>query len=436
MSIECPKIVIVGGGSGGLELATRLGNTLGKKAKASIHLVDKNMTHIWKPLYHELAAGTFNLYTDEINYLHHAQNHHYQFHLGKIYKLDREHKQIHLSSTLDKHKNIIIQKQHLDYDILVIAIGSISNDFNIPGVKKYCFFLDDQKQAKYFHHLFLNLILKINFDQQAKKQLFRIGIVGGGATGVELAAELEYALSESIFYHKRNEFLSKQIEITIIESGKRIVPHLPEHLIQLTEAELARRKIKILTEHKVVRVEKEGFYIHNGFFIPAQIKIWAAGIIAPAILKNLDGLETNYLNQLLVKPTLQTTRDPSIFALGDCSCCYQNDTGVTVPPRAQAAHQEAARLAENIQRFLAEKPLKNFHYINYGDLLTLSKKDSFGYLMGSFMNKITLKGKLARFAYWILYKRHQICIQGIWATFIAILTGFLNHRKKPYVKLH
>lgn len=140
------RIIVVGGGAGGLELVTKLGRTLGRKGRANVTLVDRNSSHLWKPLLHEVATGSLDEGVDALSYRAHAKNHSFDFQLGSLASIDRESKTITLSELKDEHGELLMPKRDLEYDILVLAIGSTSNDFNTPGVKEHCIFLDSQSK--------------------------------------------------------------------------------------------------------------------------------------------------------------------------------------------------------------------------------------------------------------------------------------------------
>jgi len=145
------KIVVIGGGAGGLELVTRLGKSLGKKQLADITLIEATLTHIWKPLLHEVAAGSLNSHDDEISYLAHAHWHHYKFRLGKVDKIDREKRIVNTAPALDENGEEYIPGRNFPYDTLIIAVGSVTNDFVVEGVKEHCYFLDRRVDADKFH---------------------------------------------------------------------------------------------------------------------------------------------------------------------------------------------------------------------------------------------------------------------------------------------
>jgi NADH dehydrogenase len=227
------RIVIVGGGAGGLELAMRLGKKLGKSNQAIITLVDKSLTHLWKPLLHEVAAGTLDSHEDELSYLTHASSSHFNFQLGEMIGLNRNARKIILGSVFNKSGDELVPGRELSYDILIIAVGSISNDFNIDGVKQYCSFLDNRKQADQFQQFFLrNLMRAQNQTTPLTPGQLDIAIVGGGATGVELAAELHYTIRQAVAYGLDRIDPEHDVKLTLIEAANRILAVLPERFQQ------------------------------------------------------------------------------------------------------------------------------------------------------------------------------------------------------------
>jgi NADH dehydrogenase len=434
MKSKLSHIVLVGGGAGGLELVAQLGRKFGRRNKAIITLVDASLTHLWKPLLHEVAAGNFNPAEDELNYLIYAGHHHFKFCLGTLEGLNRGEKIIWLAPILDEKKQTIMPQRFLSYDILIVAVGSIANDFNTPGVREHCLFLDNRQQADYFQQCLLKHILHFPYQRSSESQSFNLAIVGGGATGVELVAELHYAIRQMANYGFNLDF--KNVSFTLIESSNRLLPALPQHLSMMVTKQLQQLGVKIYTGARVSRVTAEGLFVQSDQFIPAAMKVWAAGIKAPDFLKNFDGLAVNSINQLLVKPTLQTTLDSAIFAFGDCANCPQPGGNKFVPPRAQAAHQQASFLVKALDNYLHNKPLPSYHYYDYGSLISLSHYETIGNLMGKITKGILLEGKLARLFYLALYKMHQIALYGLWRVTLLTIANILSHRVRPRLKLH
>ncbi|SEI09571.1 NAD(P)/FAD-dependent oxidoreductase [Pseudomonas asplenii] len=432
------RIVIVGGGAGGLELATRLGKTLGKRGSASIVLVDANLTHIWKPLLHEVAAGSLNSSEDELNYVAQAKWNHFEFQLGRMSGLDRAGKKIQLAATYDEHGVELLPARELGYDTLVIAVGSTTNDFGTQGAAQHCLFLDTRKQAERFHQQLLNHYLRAHAgNHDAPEQMISVAIVGAGATGVELAAELHNAAHELAAYGL-DRIKPENMHITLIEAGPRVLPALPERISGPVHKTLEKLGVRVMTNASVSEVTAESLVTADGQVIPASLKVWAAGIRAPGFLKDIDGLESNRINQLQVLPTLQTTRDENIFAFGDCAACPQPGTDRNVPPRAQAAHQQASLLAKSLKQRVEGKTqdLPEYRYTDYGSLISLSRFSAVGNLMGNLTGSVMLEGWLARMFYVSLYRMHQMALYGTFRTLMLMLGSRIGRGTDPRLKLH
>jgi len=432
-----PHVVIVGGGAGGLELASRLGRTLGRRRRAHVSLVDSSLTHLWKPLLHEVAAGTLNSYEDALEYLAQARWRGFEFRLGRFQGLDRKNKLIHLASTLGTDDEVIIPERTLPYDLLVIAIGSVTNDFGIPGVREHCTFLDSREQADRFQQRLLETFMQVQSQGiAAGSGQLNVAIVGAGATGVELAAELHHTAHQFVAYGFDQIVPEKDVRLTLIEAADRILPSLPPRLSDPAERELKRLGVTVHTGKRVTRVTPHGLYLHDGVFVHAALKVWAAGIKAPDFLKDIDGLETNRQNQLVVQQTLQTTRDDSIFALGDCASCPRPGYERPVPPTAQAAHQQASLLVRALARQLQGKPLRKYVYRDYGSLVSLSEYTTVGNLMGKLMGEIWIEGLVARILYRSLYRLHQRALFGGVRTLLLAIADFLTRPTRARTKLH
>ncbi|RWR01895.1 NADH dehydrogenase [[Pantoea] beijingensis] len=434
MTTSMKKIVIVGGGAGGLELATQLGHKLGRKQKAEITLVDRNHSHLWKPLLHEVATGSLDEGIDALSYLAHARNHHFQFQLGTLTNLNRDSKTLQLAEIRDAQGELLVPERELPYDTLVMALGSTSNDFGTPGVKDHCIFLDNPRQAQRFHNEMLNLFLKFSVSGGEQGKV-NIAIVGGGATGVELSAELHNAVKQLHSYGYKG-LDNQALNVTLVEAGERILPALPPRISAAAHQELNKLGVRVLTQTMVTSADAGGLHTKSGEFIEADLMVWAAGIKAPDFMKEIGGLETNRINQLVVTDTLQTTRDPDIFAIGDCASCALPSGGF-VPPRAQSAHQMASRTLDNIMAQMKGHTLKPYVYKDHGSLVSLSRFSTVGSLMGNLMRgSMMVEGRVARFVYISLYRMHQVALHGYCKTGLMMLVGSINRVIRPRLKLH
>ena len=432
------RIVVVGGGAGGLELVTRLGNKLGRRGKAEITLIEKARTHIWKPLLHEIAAGSLDVGRHELNFLAQAHWHGFKYRFGEMIGLDRTSREVHLAATFDEEGREITPERTVGYDTLIIAIGSIVNDFGTPGAKEHAITLDTPEQAERFNRRLINACMRA----QAQIEPIRPGqldvvIIGAGATGTELSAELHRTARGLVAYGLDRIDPEKDIKITLLDAAPRIVPALPERLSKATAKILQKLGVDIRTSARVVEVSAEGVKLATGDFIPSELVVWAAGVKGPPVLKNLDGLETSRSDQLVVRPTLQTTRDDNVFAMGDCAYLVPEGESQPVPPRAQAAHQEASHLFKQLQRHMRGEPLRPFVYRDFGSLVSLGHYSTVGSLMGFISGRsLMIEGFIAKLVYRSLYKMHEVALHGPWNVFLATLSRSLTRRTEPQVKLH
>lgn len=430
------RIVIVGGGAGGLELATQLGDRLGRKGQANITLVDRNRTHIWKPLLHQVAAGRLDMDDDELEYLAQARWHGFRYFNGSMDGLDRASKRIFIAPTTDEDGHEITPRRAVPYDTLVLAVGSTGNDFGTPGVAENAIALDSAEQAVRFNRKLINACLRANSQHEALRPgQLHVAIIGAGATGVELAAELHKTTREIASFGLDSLDFDKTVKLTLIEAGPRIVPQLPAPLSDGVADLLRGLGVDVLTGRKVTEITPDGVVFEDGEVIPSELKVWAAGVKGPAFLAHL-GLETNRINQIVVRDTLQSTSDDNIFALGDCAACARPEGGF-VPPRAQAAHQQASLLIKSMKARLDGKPLPTYQYKDFGSLVSLGKYSAVGSLMGGIIGgNVKIQGLFAKVMYKSLYKMHLIALHGYFKMLLDTIGRAVLRRTEPHVKLH
>ncbi len=425
-------VVIVGGGAGGLELATRLSRKYRRKG-LKVTLVDAETTHIWKPLLHEVATGSLDAGIDELSYSAQARSAGFKFQVGRMESIDRDQRCIHLAPVKGQDGQTLLPLRSIYYDYLIMAVGSVTNDFGVEGVAKHCTFLDCRSEAEQFRRTLLEAYLKAS---NSADQRLRIAIVGAGATGVELSAELFNAARELAAYG-----LSKldrdRMEVILIEAGPTILPALPERISTAARQELSKLGVKVREDTRITSVNAEGLMTDKGELIEAELKVWAAGIRAPEFLTRLDGLECNRINQLVVTPDLRTTNDERIFALGDCAACPKADGTGNVPPRAQAAHQMATHIYKQFRKIVRGETVPAYVYKDYGSLVSLSSFSTVGSLMGNLTSgSLMVEGRLARIVYVSLYRLHQLAVHGYIKTFLITLVDRINKVIRPRLKLH
>jgi len=435
MGTKC-QIVVVGGGAGGLELVRKLGARYGRK-RHDIILVEKNRTHIWKPLLHEVAAGSLDANLDEVGYRSHCHRWGYRFFCGTFAGIDRKAREVIIAPLLDDDGSELIGEHRIRYDYLVLAVGAVSNDFGTPGVMRNCLFLDDRASADRFRNKLLNHCLRVSRAMGARPASdahVRVVVVGGGATGVELAAEL-YNAAAALRHYGLEVFDETRLSVTLIEAGPRILPALPDRLAEAAHAELENLGVTVLTGRRVIEARPDAIVTDAGD-IGADLQVWAAGVKG-AVPSDMDGLELSRGHQLVVRPTLQTSADDRIFAMGDCCCYVPSGESRPIPPRAQAAHQMASMVLENLDRIQKGRQLGSFVYHDHGSLVSLSRFSTVGSLMGNLIGgRMAIEGRLARFVYKSLYRMHLIAVHGWIKGTILLTVGRVNAIIRPRLKLH
>jgi NADH:ubiquinone reductase (H+-translocating) len=448
------RVVIVGGGAGGLELATALGKKLGKKSgqkfgrsgRAAVTLIDQARSHVWKPKLHEIAAGSMDIGLHEVSYRAQAHWHGFRFRVGQLTGIDRASRLVHIAPFVDEDGVQVTPARSFGYDTLVIAVGSQSNDFGTPGVAEHALKLETTEDARRFHRRIVNALVRANAQHEAlAPHQLQVAIIGAGATGVELSAELHRTTRELVDYGLDRIDPDQDLQLHLIEAAERVLPGLPERMSAAARQMLEGMGVQVHTGAKVAEVLPDGVRLGDGRIIAAELVVWAAGVKAADFMRDLDGLEANRVNQLLVRPTLQTTLDDDIFAIGDCAACPwpEADSGKSdgkggwVPPRAQAAHQQATLMVKQVQRRLAGDPLLPYRYRDFGSLVSLGEFSTVGNMMGGPIGgSLMIEGFMARVMYLSLYKMHEVALHGFAKVGLDTLARLITRRTEPHVKLH
>jgi NADH:ubiquinone reductase (H+-translocating) len=426
---QAPSIVVVGGGVAGLILATRLGHVLGRRGLARVSLIDRSWVHVWKPMLHTFAAGTWNIFQQQVQYVAHARAHHFEYVPGRLEAIDRAARRIRLAP-LQAAGEVVADARALDYDVLILAFGSRANDFGTPGVVEHCHFIDSPDQADAFNARLRAQVVR-SFAQGSN---IEIAIVGGGATGVELSAELSRMVDLATAYGGGD--LRPRLHLTLLESGPRVLGAFPEAISASAASQLRALGIDVRTGVKVVAADAECYVLDGGERVPAALKVWAAGIRASDIFRE-SGLELNHAGQVVVAPNLLAKGEQCVFALGDCASLVPEGAERPLPSTAQVANEQALHLIRYLPAWLREgKPVPPFRFRDLGELVSLSDYNAFGTLgrFGFFKGGF-IKGRFAQLSHALLYRQHQLSLHGPRRAALLWMAERINGLVQPSIRI-
>jgi NADH dehydrogenase len=458
-------------------------------------LVDSRLYHIWKPSLHEVAAGTLDIHQEGLSYQMLAHDRGFTFVYGAMTTLDPANRILSVgpvSAASDGEE--IFPARTISYRSLVIAVGSTSNYFGVPGAREHTISLNATEDAERFRLRLLRLLAQTaeakgegtsnpgvavakavgagTFESgvvatdaprsaasvatadatlsaneaatltdtgQARRKRsdgLDIVIIGGGATGVELAAELREASGAYAAYGFNRLQVQRDVRITLLEGASRILAPLPERVSASAARLLDERAIRVVTDCRVTQIDPHQVIDKDGHVYPSDICVWAAGIRAPEFLSSL-GLPTTKGGAIEVDGHLQVKGVEGVYALGDCAACTDRD-GKPVPPRAQAAHQQADYLVKTFVNMASGHPPQKDAYVykDYGSLVSIGHKTTVGNLMGSLRATWFVEGFLARIMYLSLHLMHHQAVLGSMRTGVLAVARFLIRRTTPLVKLH
>ncbi|HEY4293701.1 NAD(P)/FAD-dependent oxidoreductase [Luteibacter sp.] len=423
-------VVIVGGGAAGIELATKLG----KRHDLIVVLVDRDASHFWKPRLHELAAGLLGDGEEAVSYLAHGQAHGYRYEPGALKRIDVDARSIALDEVrMPVTNELILPPRSLRYDTLVLAFGSRVNDFGTPGVLEHCDMLDSPAQAVALRRKILALALRSAGDPG---QRIRIGIVGAGATGVELAAELHHAFNDMHRYGGLKG--TSKLDITLMDMAPRVLPAVDPRTSASAERILEGMGVDVRVGVGVDAVAPQAFHLSDGNVVPCDIRVWAAGITGHAMVEGLGPFQLSKDKRIVVDERLRAQGMPHVYAVGDCAFARLPHGG-TVPPTAQAAHQQANYLARALPKAIRGETVAPFVYHSKGTLVSLGEFKATGELppvVAKGGTPIPMRGLLAKVVYVSLQHMHRVALHG-WTKANALwLADWLRDTTLPPVKLH
>jgi NADH:ubiquinone reductase (H+-translocating) len=426
------RIVVIGGGAGGIELVVRLARRLDRQTDEVV-LVDKAPSHFWKPRLHEVAAGLINPGEGAVSYLALARSHGFRFHYGALAGVDPVARVARLSAVEEPHgAGEVLEPRDLAYDDLVLALGSLVNDFGVEGVVEHCHMLDSAEQAAVFNQCFFNAAMQIAEGQRAR---LAVGIVGAGATGVELAAALRHAVDAMKRYGGMST--GDQLDITVVDMASRVLAGGDARTSTYAAARLAAMGVNIKLNAAVARVSAEGLHLNSGEFVPCDLKVWASGITGQTVVHSLPGLRLGKLNRIVTDGHLACEGVEHLYAMGDCSATPDGQGFPALPATAQVAHQQAAYLADALVRRHG-KDVPSFTYRPRGTLVSLGQAEAAGEFPSLRRTRGTFSthGHIPKLLYVSLEYMHRVALHGWLGASALELSDWLRHTTVPPIKLH
>jgi NADH dehydrogenase len=423
------RVVIVGGGAGGAELAAALGRQ-SQRLKMKVSLVDCASQHLWKPRLHEVASGLLGESDDAIPYLALARTNGFRFHLGALVGLDANAKTIAIGPVLTARGDTLLSERVLKYDTLVLAFGSDVNDFGIPGVIEHCHVLDNGERALAFQRQLLGEAVKVS---EGSNDRLRIGIVGAGATGVELAAELHRAAAA--MHYVGGLMSADNLAVTLIDVAPRVLAGSAPAVSSFASSALQQLGVSLRLNDEVTRVTPNGFVLKSGETVPCDLRVWASGIIGRPLAANLK-LTLDRSRRIVCDASLRCTGADDVYAMGDCAAVANPQTGRPLPATAQVAHQQAAYLCRRLAQRSSQFSMKAFRYRDRGSLVSLGARSTAGEVPIARRRVWTFNGTLPKFAYLSLQIMHRATLIGWRHAVTLMLADGLRRTVAPPVKLH
>jgi NADH dehydrogenase len=347
--VNKPKVVILGGGFGGLAAARAIYKS------AEVTVVDRHNFQTFLPLLYQVS--TAGLAADHVAYPIRGalRKTDIKFRMGSPISIDHKNKEVKLDSS-----------EVLKYDHLIVALGSVSADFGIPGVNEYALGMKTVHEALTIRAEIMRRFEDLcRFEDDTK---LSISVIGGGPTGVEMAGAIAELIRGPLKSDKADA--AANINISLIEAGPRLLPTFAPSLSERTKKDLEKLGVKVMLNIPVKAIEHRKITLNDDSVINSEITIWAAGVKGSDAMAQLSLPTTG--NRIAVEPTMQVQNYSNVWALGDVAGAIGKD-GKPLPMVAPVAIQQGKFIAKQIARLIANKPLTDFKYLDKGSMATIGR---------------------------------------------------------------
>lgn len=396
------RVVIIGGGVAGLDVAT----VLGRRRGFTVSVIDEAPTHVWKPMLHSIAAGSQDAAMVGAPYVANARRHGFAYVPGRACAIDADARQVTVAA-VERHGVAMLPERTIAYDTLVLAVGSVAASFGVPGVAEHSRHIDTLAEAIDAQS---EIAARLAAALHAGRTL-SIAIVGGGATGVQLAAEL---LTVADSYDDLGIGAARDaLRIQLLDRGDRLLAAFPPRVSAAAKARLESLGAAVRLDAVVCAATAKGLVLEGGAEIAADIVIWAAGVEGAMPSSITSPVKLDRAGRCIVDAHCRTSHD-GIFAIGDCAAMPLGEEGRPLPPTAQVAYQQALYLGRRLPALVAGRTVPPFRYRDRGALVSLGEYDAFGSLgsYGLFGDRF-LRGRIAQLGHALLYRRHQVRLHGL-----------------------
>ena len=377
MESQQKNIVVIGAGYGGITAALRLARLFRNRSDFQVHLVDRNPYHLLKTQLHEAAVRKTEV-AIPIERLIGKRN--IIFHLAEVDRIDPD------------GRIVSLQDGFLPFDFLVVALGSKTNFYGIPGLREHAFTLETLADAQQIHDHIARICAQASSepDEAQRRNLLRFVIGGGGLSGVEFAAEFaEHSVHCTHNYHVS----LNEVEIILVEAGSRIMPNLEEPISASVSKKLREKRVKVMTETKIVSQTASTVTLSSGEVLETRTLVWTGGIHITDLFRE-SGLKIGKLGRIVVDEFLRAESYPFIYAIGDNALAINPRTGSPVPTAAQFALQQGRLVAENIHAAAVDGAMKPYSPKVWGEVVSLGRHLAAGWMALPFVKKITFVGFL------------------------------------------
>jgi NADH dehydrogenase len=365
------RIVVLGGGFGGLHTALHLEKLLAGDPEVEITLVSRDNFFLFTPMLHEVAASDLDI-THIVSPIRTLLKHSTVF-IGDVASIDLERRRVTVVHGFDRHSH------ELDYDQLVVGLGSITNFYGLPGLEERALTMKTLGDAIHLRNRVIATLEEADTECQTDPEgLLTFVVAGGGFAGVETLAGLNDFVRDGLkFYPRINP---ARVRMVLVHAGPHLLPELGPKLGVYAERKLRARGIEILTDARVAGVTESGVMLADRRTIPSRLVVWTAGTSPHPLIHDLPCRLDK--GRIVVDETLAVSGWPGVWALGDCAVIPDRRTGGFHPPTAQHALREARTAARNIVATLRGEKVKPFDFRTIGQLAAIGRRTGVARIFG------------------------------------------------------